>query len=258
MPYSVRWPNEDFQVIIGTPNPDIGLLGEYKFDFFKGRHWRTFQPMLRGVLIDCIDPSKNSKRLLNIRAGYLGNGRSRFADKVWVTMVLPKACERDNPRIERLLNWTLHACITWAALASGHEDIDRNAMGDVAAHLHTFEQAGYKAAKQCRVVLHSAMIGEILPWKVKKPRRVKFKTSDWQPTVNEILFPDTIGKYSDPYDLYQIDSITDVTDARKVVKFTFEGWTFETICATVIATVDELDAILISASLDLEDGPNTV
>lgn len=266
MPYSVRWPNDDIQVVIGSITDDAR---ERKHNWLEGRAVAKHTPMLRAVLVDCINRDANSNRIKGIRVGRIGFGdgssyrereRRKFdhEKRIWVTLAMPKACERDNPAIERMLKWTLHSCILWAAVAASFDNVDKATMGEVAAHLHQFEVAGYKAAKQCRMVLHSAMITEILPWKVRKPRRVEFKTSNWVPKVEFILDPEQISMYSDPFDRIKIDEILDVAENRVVIKFEFTGSTADFIHAIVIATVDELDAILISANLDLANEPSTV
>lgn len=252
MPYSVKWPNDDIQVIIGSISQETKDRA-YKYQGYGVNDYKKYTPMLRAVLVDCINPKENSKRILGIKVGRLNYaGRAGWGDgRVWLTLVMPKSCERDNPMIERMLKWTLHSCVLWAALAAGYDDVDRAVMGEVAAHLHQFEYAGYKTAKQCRMVLHSAMITEVLPWKVSQPRRVQFKSSNWTACVENILWPETVGKYWDPFSRIDVDKILDVADARVVIKFIFTGFTTDNFCAIVIATVKELDAILISVSLDL-------
>lgn len=253
MPYSVRWPNDDIQVVLGS----ITEAARERSD--KWDAYDKALPMLRAVLVDCIDTEANSPKIKGFKPGrlhyYNGWDEDGRANKVWLTMAIPKTCERNNPAIERLLKWTLHCCVLWSALVNvGYDNIERQTMGEIAAHLYQFECAGYKAAKHCRTVIHSMMITEVLPWKVNGPRRVKFKTSSWVPSVWEILKPEEISVYADPYDRVNLDEILNVADDRVVIKFAFTHSlqsTTDYVCAIVIASIKELDSLLMSVWLDL-------
>lgn len=202
--------------------------------------------MIRVVNIDP-DIEANSQRIQNTIMGVTSRQR---LEEIWVVFPIPR---RHDPKyrqqIKNLLTLSFQAALSISAMLDNAIDIDRAIIAELISAMMEFEKAGYEAAKHIRKILQPFVTKVDLPFTVIEPNRLVVDMFYLDISAYDAM---SSGRASCCYKVF-LSNFAILITGEYSIRFEFLDSTLRSVRGSMIQVGSETDAILLSASLDVDN-----